>query len=66
MTYKKGLLGLLGNNKRRTLKTDKKLIIIWERLDELKEMPENNRKEVLKKSIAWLDCLKKIRIWFIR
>ena len=60
MTYKKRLSGLLGTNKRRTIKTEKKLMIIRESLDELKEMPDNNREEVLKKSDAWLDCLKKL------
>ena len=60
MTYKKILSDLLGTNKRRTIKTEKKLMIIRESLDELKEIPENNREEVLKKSDAWLDCLKKL------
>jgi hypothetical protein len=31
-----------------------------ESLEELKEISENNREEVLKKSDAWLDCLKKL------
>jgi hypothetical protein len=35
-------------------------MIIRESLDELKEMPDNNREEVLKKSYAWLDFLKKL------
>lgn len=56
MTYKKRISGLLGTNKRRMIKTEKKLMIIRESLDELKEMPENNREEVLKKSDSWLDC----------
>lgn len=60
MTYKKRISGLLGTNKRRTLKTEKKLLIIQEKLDELKEMPETNIEEVLQKSDAWWDCLKKV------
>lgn len=57
MTHKKRTFGLLGNNKRRTLKTEKKLTVIRESLNALKELPENNRNEVLKKSDALLDCL---------